>query len=341
MSRGVVLLDGEGKKKDTLVKGEVNLKAALERCGVIVARAPKGMSRNKRNGTRWLKGSHCLEWTVEWVHPDGRKELAQCRETLPIIGAYGYLDSMRPKKRKEDIDANQARPKRRRKHFVNDQAAQSSTLGPEGGIPKSAEALDHAPDDRQKETETGGDRAIDRGHTSKDRDMPADGGSSAKNADAPTSNGHRECQAPTEAPKANLKEPNIDNASKHSDSVPLPSAEKLSFYLHTPSLPCPHIVLAPIKPEANLSSLLPTRLVLEYPTIYVFKQIAEEKPPDGFLTEEEFYKMARKEIIEELDEGEIVEESQFTREEQGVEMQVEALDEKKLLEVLGKDLGAG
>lgn len=56
-SRGVVLenclLNGKGTSQPA--KGEVPLKAALERCGVIIARAPKGMTRNRQNGTKWVK----------------------------------------------------------------------------------------------------------------------------------------------------------------------------------------------------------------------------------------------------------------------------------------------
>lgn len=33
------------------VKGVIQLKAAVERCGVIVAKAPKGMTRSKQNET--------------------------------------------------------------------------------------------------------------------------------------------------------------------------------------------------------------------------------------------------------------------------------------------------
>lgn len=36
-------------------KGEVPLKAALERSRVIVVRAPKGMARSKQNETHWMK----------------------------------------------------------------------------------------------------------------------------------------------------------------------------------------------------------------------------------------------------------------------------------------------
>ena len=53
--RGVVL-DGDVRpRKQRYEKGEVNLKKALEKCGAIVMKAPKGMSRSKQNETHWDK----------------------------------------------------------------------------------------------------------------------------------------------------------------------------------------------------------------------------------------------------------------------------------------------
>ena len=64
-SRGIVLEDAAVGHSDTRdwksrglngpVKGEVAMKAALEQCKVIIARAPKGMARNKQNQTSWHK----------------------------------------------------------------------------------------------------------------------------------------------------------------------------------------------------------------------------------------------------------------------------------------------
>ncbi len=51
-SRGVILVDDVPSREHRYEKGEKALEAALERCGVIVVRAPKGMSRSKLNATR-------------------------------------------------------------------------------------------------------------------------------------------------------------------------------------------------------------------------------------------------------------------------------------------------
>ena len=49
-SRGIVLADEKRGSKQP-AKGETQFNAALERCRVVVAKAPKGMTRSKQNET--------------------------------------------------------------------------------------------------------------------------------------------------------------------------------------------------------------------------------------------------------------------------------------------------
>lgn len=53
-SRGLVLEEEKRWSKQP-VKGETQFNAAVERCGVIVAKAPKGMTRSKQNQTTCSK----------------------------------------------------------------------------------------------------------------------------------------------------------------------------------------------------------------------------------------------------------------------------------------------
>ncbi len=50
LSRGLVL-EEDGRRKKQPVKGETQFNAAIERCGVLVEKAPKGMTRSKQNET--------------------------------------------------------------------------------------------------------------------------------------------------------------------------------------------------------------------------------------------------------------------------------------------------
>ena len=59
--RGIVLQaeanGGYKNQRNGPMKGEVNVQKALERMGVIIDRAPKGMTRSKENLTHWHKKS--------------------------------------------------------------------------------------------------------------------------------------------------------------------------------------------------------------------------------------------------------------------------------------------
>ena len=299
-------------KRDGPVKGETNLKSALERCSVIVARAPKGMSRSKANATRWTKGSRSIQWTVEWVHPDGRKELGQCQEKMPILEAYSVLPgapgSVRPKKRKRTNNRQEDDTERRKPPANGD--ALPLHQDAESGVFDLARAVEESVQAQGQDAGVG-----ETGNVKSQKSTDAQS-NSQKKEDTPSVLQHQEQQ-------------------QRQQFLP-----NISFYLHTPSLPSRHPVLAPLSHDTTLSTTLRNRLVLEFPTIYVFDKNPQDKLPDGFISEEDFYKMARKEIIEELDEGEIVEEaSPARREQQCGGLEAEKMDERKLMEVLGKDLG--
>ena len=336
-SRGIFIVDNEGRK-DGPAKGWVGLKAGLEKSEVIVARAPKGMSRSKNNNTKWLKGSQCLEWTVEWVHPDGRKELGQCGESLPILTAYRRLESEKAKRRVEAA-ANHGKAKKRKKSLVNGCSKKTEPSDDKTMDPTPAADANLRPRKKQNKRTMSHDYGVCNGENNTQDENPAtEEAPSVDGLHVPSATGIHENLEVDSISTANPK--TSDNANHIQKSRMLPEA-KLSFYLHTPSLPSRNVVLAPIEPDATLSSVLPHRLVLEYPTIYVFTEIAEGKPPDGFITEEEYYRTARKEIIEELEEGEIANEGPSEAQDQGSEVGLGQVDERKLLEVLGKDLSGG
>ncbi|KAJ9293228.1 hypothetical protein DTO271G3_7951 [Paecilomyces variotii] len=90
---GVGAAPGAGKKRkrETLVKGEAGFLRGAEASGVRVVRAPRGMTRNKENTSRWHLKHKCLSWTVEWVAPDGQRTRRNCSETCTIAEAYDRI----------------------------------------------------------------------------------------------------------------------------------------------------------------------------------------------------------------------------------------------------------
>ncbi|MCJ1301112.1 hypothetical protein MMC08_003911 [Hypocenomyce scalaris] len=106
--RGIVLQaeanGGYKNQRNGPMKGEVNVQKALERMGVVVDRAPKGMTRSKENLTHWHKKHRCVVWSVEWIHDDGSKELGTCLETLPLSEAYArHLQEKQPASKKRKL----------------------------------------------------------------------------------------------------------------------------------------------------------------------------------------------------------------------------------------------
>ena len=93
--------------------------------------------------------------------------------------------------------------------------------------------------------------------------------------------------------------------SIHVDEFLATSTPSLCFHLHSPALPSSKKVVSPLSSNATLAESLRNRLVLEFPTIYVFdrrrqtdgQQDSPDLPlessdfqlPDGFTTESAYY----------------------------------------------------
>ncbi|OJZ84661.1 hypothetical protein ASPFODRAFT_138364 [Aspergillus luchuensis CBS 106.47] len=82
-------------------RAEMEFLRRAEERGVRVVRAPKGMSRNKGNGSRWLGRNQCLVWTVEWILSDGEKRMRNCSEMAPVADSF---DRVVPLSREEGGD---------------------------------------------------------------------------------------------------------------------------------------------------------------------------------------------------------------------------------------------
>ncbi|KAL9602516.1 MAG: hypothetical protein Q9219_001811 [cf. Caloplaca sp. 3 TL-2023] len=107
-SRGILLYDetqnGAGRRRHPPTKGEVPLENAIKQCRVVVDKAPKGMSRQRLNATRWDKKAKRIVWTVEWVHKNGSKELDQCPDNEPIHIAYDKILTLKKAKEAEGAE---------------------------------------------------------------------------------------------------------------------------------------------------------------------------------------------------------------------------------------------
>lgn len=130
-------------------------------------------------------------------------------------------------------------------------------------------------------------------------------------------------------------------SSDHPPVTELAPSAHLNFYLHHPSLPSRHPVLIPLPHDAKLATSLSNRIVIEFPTIYVLHSQPDGRLPEGFVSEEEFFAAARKELIEEVAAGEEFAVGRIggdVDEGKGDGLEEGEVDESRLLEVLGKDL---
>jgi len=123
-------------------------------------------------------------------------------------------------------------------------------------------------------------------------------------------------------------------------------APPLHFYLLRPHTTSSSRVLIPLPPSSTLADTLQHRVILEFPTIYTLPQ-APDRLPDGYMLESDFLGLSKKEDEEmeellavlpagSLDHGDVV----------GLGAHPDTnigrpdLDDRKILDVLRRDLGA-
>ncbi|KAL8792113.1 MAG: hypothetical protein Q9195_005288 [Heterodermia aff. obscurata] len=324
-------------------KGEIPMKAAIEKCGAIVERAPEGMARQKQNATLWDRKKHRLIWTVEWIQDDGHRECGQCSEFDTLSAAFtAHTQSKKPKEASNHGDEASRKRKRKRRTGCN---ASSPTTGPSS----THDPMVTAPAD-ESPTKTGS-TAPEQSWSSDLKDAaPAERNNLHRNSKLESQNLDSLITegASTEAISNDISLLKSDDAGQQQRPLPNhpdePSVEamaserlvhSLHFYLHVPRVPSPQPVLIPLPPDSTLFTCLRNRLVLEFPTIYVLPYPKSELPA-SYLTEEVFDKRMQQESFRESvmakltgnEEGEIEEPIK----------QEENIDTRKIQEVLQRDV---
>ena len=257
-----------------------------------------------------------LQWTVEWVHPDGNKTTDKLWEIQGIPTAYDdhlrHLDTSRPRKRRK--------PDHKHTDIPLSANLVSSSV-PAHGTTAREQTNESTTTVSVGKRKRGEDEAnMNRSAEGEDQNMaiaavPGDSEAVKQSASLPVS---------SEAWPVTESAPRVD----------------FKFYLHHPSLPSRHPVLIPLSPDAKLATALFNRLVLEFPTIYVLHNQPDAKLPEGFVSEEDFFASAKKELVEEIaDEKTCV--GGFARnfeEKKAHDLENGEVDEGRLLEVVGNDL---
>ncbi|GMG10542.1 unnamed protein product [Aspergillus oryzae] len=231
----------------------------------------------------------CLNWTVEWIAPDGERRHRLCLELLTLAEAYDRSFPL-SKEEREQQKKDQESKSEQVDVDSSEQLPDTHDL-----TPSTAEATPH-------ETVPQGDVLPNPGNDTK----------------------------PDIAPEISKDQPthSTDEITSHRD---------LYFYLHRPRTSTKQPVLVPLSPTATLTSALRGRTVLEFPTIYILSD-----SPNTLSSEDENTKfLLEKDYLRTQPQGEI--ESGETSETDGDQpapgsVDISNLDEKKVLEVLQKDL---
>ena len=273
------------------------------------------MLRNYCTNPR-VNRNRTLNWTVEWVHPDGKKTMDKLWETQCISVAYD--DHLR------HLDPSRPRKKRKASH-KHENLTESASFDPVNGSVHDATTEAQSID--SSTTAPVGKRKREEGESN------ADHSAEGENQNISIVTGPSE-------PGALPPSAHIPGPSEDSQAIVPAAKEGFNFYLHHPSLPSRHPVLIPLSPDAKLATALTNKLVLEFPTIYVLPSKLDGTLPEGLVSEEDFFASAKKELIAEVGDGDtlvggferVAEETRADDFEDG------EVNEGRLLEVLGKDL---
>ncbi|KAF4306942.1 putative hit finger domain protein [Botryosphaeria dothidea] len=305
---------------------QARLRPYLQRNRIIVDRAPVGMSRQRLNNTRVTK-SGSVRWTVEWLHEDASRDLHEADADRPITDLYSSLLADLSRKRKRTEQASERPTKHNKEEHVSIGAADSHQISV-SGQPASQPVAD---------------------------DTQAVPTTVSNSADQSNLDAHSTQQSPPEgstavdvSDKAAEDKPDDGNAQTQ---TPIPS-----FYLLKPHTPSSQPrVLIPLDSSSTLTAALSSQVVLEYPTIKVLPRQAADAPlPDGFMLEEDYIRQTRQDV-KELEaligpDGQVMTAAKVRRDDDpadGAHGKVSKgagdtgpVDDKKLLEVLARDLNA-
>ena len=285
-----------------------------------------------------------LHWTVEWIDRDGRKAFGKCPEHEVIADAYAThlrtLEDHQPNKRRKGNISNSEDTQLGTpiNHDTIQQREQPASDIEQDNVPGQA-GQDEKFERNQK------DEAIKRGASDEESHVVIDKPKVlSRAAERPASNDGNSSKGEyeSERPLTNrMDRSGPEPPTSTSESSRPTSPPSLKFYLHHPSLPSKMPVLIPLPSDATLATTLTNRLVLEFPTIYVLPQHQENGLPDGFISEDDYFAAAKKDLIEDaLELEDTVEEINVFSGETRDGLEEGEVHEGRLLEVLGKDLRA-
>ncbi len=281
---------------------------------------------------RWRLTSHrqkCLLWTVELIRHDGSRNLTDCLETLGLSERYATL-------LREKQPRPQPRPKKKSKRNHEPNPEVDRTTNPAATsepVPRSGAEIETVEDSTSLTKPGAETMSLQPATSTTNKPASVHAGMKRKSIDQ------------SAAAAAAAAEDSTTGPSNEPSTAPPKDPETPPdhyFYLLRPHTTSSSRVLIPVSHFAPLKEILKNQIVLEFPTIYALKY-APDALPEGFILESEYLGQSKAEAQEldellsrvkapDLEEGEV---------EDGEKALQEAMDKKRLLDVLRKDLSAG
>jgi len=273
----------------------------VEERGIRLIKAPKGLSRNRENKSRWDGAPHkCILWTTEWILHDGTKKMYNVRETRTVAQAF--------------LDVFGRRALGRKRKWSSAETTTAPALSPET-VPIQPSSVED--EEATQDVPVAEEEAAD--------DLPA-----VEEEAAPQKTAEDDTVAVQDTITA-------DNTSDKTQRIP--QGENVSkvlqdvhFYLLRPNTTAKLKCLIPISQASTLKEVVSNKTLLEFPTFYV-----RHEPPEAlsepFVTEEKYEQLYGSEISINL--------PTFPADTKQDEQELKSLaqiDEQKVLEVLQKDL---
>ena len=255
---------------------------------ISVDKAPKGMSRQKANQTRWLPKAKRIMWTVEWIDVEGEKRLCEVYEGATIAEAYAAMLAER---------AKESRKRKRPSGETSIPVKTSARLDHRSNCSpiEATDGINVTESHSKVELETNAADALASDLSAvpnkHDTDAFPDTGSRSPQKDHEATN-TTEAQLST----AESEEPQQHSLPGTKSANP-PSTAHPHFYLHKVHTTSSSRVLRPINSSDVLTSVLRDQVVLEFPTIHVLNEPPDQLPT-AFTTETEYLKAKREEELE-------------------------------------------
>lgn len=317
------------KRKTVPVRGEVPYMKAIENGGVKLVKAPKGIARQRQNQSGWHRKHKCINWYIEWILPDGKKECTKALETADVASAFARtafgVEHVKDDRRGED-DAQHPRKKRRVEAENDGVSAPSDELATEDAAPL---------------IEVVEDRPIEDGNPTIETPTGKSSGTVTPEILPLLTPIMRTEPAPV---ADTIGQPSSEAGAAKRRQEPEQDSTDYHFYLHRPRSRSKFPVLIPLSRSAKLTDALRGRTILEFPTLYVLDRVlpGEKGADDKFVLEEQYLnenpdereaKEAEKEESPEED-REVLDGSILP----GLETLL-GVDEAELMKVMQQDLG--